>query len=92
MVDQVERTKEDLELELKGALLQIDDLQKRLQLSKDNCAAMIDERNVALDKLARISSLLDRAKGLGLASVEGKTLHDFRGDLHRGEKYHDSDS
>lgn len=86
MVEQVERTADDLKLELEGALLQIEDLQKRLQISKDNCIEIMNERDVARDKLAKISSLLDRAKGLGLASVEGPTLHDLRGDLHRGEK------
>ena len=111
---QAERTKEDLLAELRGAWLQIESLEKRLQISKDNCAAAIDERNKALDalhgqtknaqdlldkldteskradnaevKLAKISGLLDRAKGLGIASVEGPGLHDMRGDIDRGRK------
>ena len=92
MDEQVERTKEDLQVELEGALLQIEDLQKHLQMSKDNCAAALDECNAALDKLHRIQELVKRAEGLGIASVEGPGLHDFRGDIHRGEKRNDRDS
>ena len=85
-MDAQERTKEDLQAELRGAWLQIESLEKRLQIAQDNCAAALDERNAAFDKLHRIEALVKRAQGLGIASVEGPGLHDFRGDIQRGQK------